>query len=213
MIKQVKIIAFLMLFMASNFLAQAQTEKVEMSSNIKGAYMGSVIYPGFKLGVECPYRHIEKTKRSGKVIQKDRFLSYNLGFYHHTTFHDNLYVLVERTRRRTAPSGFFMETSPGIGISRTFLGGTTYNVSDAGEVTKKNAAGYTYAMLSFAAGIGYDFSKKSDSRPFAMYLKPSIFILAPFNSFVYARPTVELGLIYKPKNFWSKNVSNLKKQS
>jgi hypothetical protein len=211
MLKQVKITSLSLLLVAMSFLAQAQTEKIEMSSNIKGAYMGSIIYPGFKVGIERPYKHIEKMKKNGKVITKDRLLSLNLGFYHHPTFHDNLYLLLERTRRRTTPKGFFVETSPGIGISRTFLGGTTYNVSDAGEVSKKTAAGYTYAMVSLAGSLGYDFSKKSDNRPYAVYLKPSLFLMFPYNSFLYARPTVELGVIYKPKNFWSKNVNNIKK--
>lgn len=211
MFKQVKIILCSLLLVALSILAQAQTEKIQMSSNIKGAYMGSVIYPGFKLGVERPYKHIEKTKRSGKVIEKDRFVSFNLGFYYHKTFHDNLYLLVERTRRRTAPSGFFVETSPGIGVSRTFLSDATYTVDDAGKVAKVSGAGYTYAMLSLAAGIGYDFSKKSDNRPYAIYLKPSVFVIAPYNSFVYFRPTVELGVIYKPKTFWTKDVKEVKK--
>jgi hypothetical protein len=211
MFKQVKIILFSMLFVASHFLAQAQNEKTEAATNIKAAYMGSIVYPGFKVGIERPYKHIEKTKKNGKVIQKDRFLSLNLGFYKHQTFHSNVYLLAERIRRRTAPSGFFMETAPGIGVSRTFLDGTTYNVSDAGEVTKKTAAGYTYAMLSLAGSIGYDFSKKSENRPFAMYLKPSVFVMLPYNSFVYARPTLELGIIYKPSNFLNHDIKNIKK--
>jgi hypothetical protein len=96
--------------------------------------------------------------------------------------------------------GFF-EFAPGLGYSRTFLAGTTYVVSDNGEVSKKTLAGYNYAMFSISHGFGYDFSKKK-AIPFKAYVKPSLFLLAPYNSFIYMRPTVEIGIIYSPSNFF-----------
>lgn len=182
--------------------AQKTTELPQ--TGIKAAYMGSVIYPGFKVGIERPYKviQLDKTKSRGtKTILKERYWTLNLGYYHHTTFHDNIYLLAEWQMRRQKPKGWFFEFAPGVGYSRTFLGGTTYRVSDNGEVSKKKLAGYNYAMLSVAGGVGYDFSKKSET-PVKAFFKPSLFFLAPYNIFVYFRPTVELGIIYSPSNFF-----------
>ncbi len=197
-----RLIFLLFLFTAyKKVLAQENIKMPQIS--IKAAYMGSIIYPGFKLGIERPFKVIQKENKS-KTISKERYWTYNLGFYKHKTFHSNTYLLVERQKRRQYPNGFFIETAPGIGYSRTFLDGETYKVDNNGTVSKKSAIGHNYAMLSFAAGLGYDFSKKKEI-PIKAYFKPSVFILTPFNSFVYARPTVELGVIYTPKSFWKAN--------
>ena len=170
---------------------------------IKASYVGSILYPGFKVGIEQPYRihQLNKKKSWGtKTIFKERYWTLNLGYYHHASFHDNLYLLAEWQLRRQKSSGLFFEFAPGLGYSRTFLGGTTYEVDDKGGVSKVTAAGYNYAMLSIAGGIGYDFSKKTD-LDFKIFLKPSILVMAPYNSFFYIRPTVELGIIFSPSNF------------
>jgi hypothetical protein len=200
---------------ASYNVSYAQDPKEVPSTGFKASYMGSVIYPGLKLGVERPIKviHLEKEKRKGlKVLSKEKYLTLNLGFYHHPTFHDNFYMLAEYQMRRQKSSAWFREFSPGLGYSRTFLDGSSYNVSDMGEVTKSNAAGYTYAILSLAGGFGYDFSKKSDT-PLKAFIKPSLLLMAPYNSFVYARPTVELGVVYSAGNFWKANpTTKLKKK-
>jgi hypothetical protein len=63
--------------MASCKLSKAQNIKKMPSTGFKASYMGSVIYPGFKLGVERPLKviHLEKEKRKGqKVLRKERYL-------------------------------------------------------------------------------------------------------------------------------------------
>jgi hypothetical protein len=178
-----------------------------LQTGIKAAYQGSLLYPGFKLGIEHPYKVIEvnKTKKWGtKTILKERYLTANLGYYHHETFHDNLYLLFERQKRRQHLNGWFTEHAPGIGYSRTFLGGTTYAVSDQDEVTKKELAGYNYALVSFALGAGYNFAMK-EQQPLKIYGKASMLGFFPHNSSVYLRPTVEIGVVYAPQNFWKAN--------
>jgi hypothetical protein len=49
-------------------------------------------------------------------------------------------------------------------------------------------------MWSLAGGFGYDFSK-TKNQPFKIYLKPSLFVLSPYNSSIYIRPTYEIGII------------------
>jgi hypothetical protein len=204
-------VVLVLTFVMASYAQSETTSQVNLtpfpSTGFKASYMGSIIYPGFKLGIERPIKvtQVEKQKKNGvKTYNKERYLTLNLGFYHHPTFHDNFYLLAEYQMRRQKSKGWFWEFSPGLGYSRTFLGGTTYNVSDNGEVTKASAAGYNYGMFSLAGGFGYDFSKRSDI-PMKIFFKPSLIFMAPYNSFVYMRPTVELGVIYSAGNFWKAN--------
>ncbi len=200
MIKNI-LISYL-LFSSINLFSQNSLEKIETPTNVRLGYNSSIIYPGLKAGLEIPIRkkQIEKTKKSGKQKRyfKDRFLTANFGWYHHKTFHDNVYLTAGYTFRRTHNKGFFTELSPEIGYSRTFLGGTTYRVDD--NVSIKKGAGYNYALVSFGGGLGYDFSI-TKSKPIAIYYKLNLLTMFPYNSTIYLRPTMELGIIYKPSKF------------
>ena len=175
------------------------------------SYSSSVIYPGARLGIEFPVKTIYLTKinRSGKErdFVKDRFITTNLSWYHHPAFHDNLYFTVGWTMRRTKAKGFFTEFSPEVGLSRTFLGGTTYQVDNSGNVTRKKLAGYYYALVSVGGGIGYDYSK-TKQKPFLIFSKFNLLMMFPYNSTIYLRPAVEIGLIYKPIDFLSLKVKS-----
>jgi hypothetical protein len=182
----------------------AQNTQVDLpQAGLKMSYLGSVTYPGFKIGIEKPYKVIvvEKQRSWGtKTILKERYWTLNLGYYHHPNFHDNLYLLAEWQMRRQKSNGWFFEFAPGLGYSRTFLSNTTYNVAENGTVSKVSAAGYNYAMFSIAGGFGYDFSKKMGTDLKAFF-KPSILVMTPYNSFVYARPTFELGVVFSLEKF------------
>jgi hypothetical protein len=187
------------------FSQSADSVRVEKkSSNLSVSYNSSIIYPGARFGVELPVETISitKTKKSGKTkdFVEDRFVTANLSWYHHPTFHDNCYLTVGWTMRRTKQSGFVTEFSPEIGLSRTFLGGTTYKVDDSGNVTIKKEAGYYYALISVGGGIGYDFSK-TKHKPLLIFSKCNVLMMFPYNSTIYLRPAIELGLVYKPQNF------------
>lgn len=167
------------------------------SSEIRLSYVGTIVYPGLKLGIAIPVKQITLAKQGGKKYRlKDRHLVLNLSGYHHPDFHDNLYLTAEWQMRRTKPSGWFTEFSPGLGYSRTFLGGTTYRVADNGEVSIKRAAGYGYFLATVGGGLGYDFSVRQ-TRPITAFFRANVLVMLPYNSFLYVRPTVELGLTYK----------------
>ena len=184
------------------------------SSNLMLSYNSSLIYPGTRLGIEFPMETITVTRlnKSGKNKDfiKDRFVTANLSWYHHPAFHDNIYLTAGWTMRRTKSRGFLTEFSPEIGLSRTFLGGTTYKVDDNGNVTIKKLAGYYYALVSVGGGIGYDFSK-TKQKPFLVFSKFNVLMMFPYNSTIYLRPTMEIGLIYKPLNFLSLKVKSKSK--
>jgi len=161
-------------------------------------------YPGARVGLEMPIRLVQKTKikNSGyqKIIYKSMFISGNLSWYHHTSYHDNIYFTVETGLRRTQKSGFFFDFSTGWGYSRTFIGATTYTADDNGNVSIKRFAGYNYAIFIISDGVCYDFSKTT-TKPFSIFSKISILTMYPYNSSFYLRPTIEFGIIYYPSEF------------
>ena len=177
---------------------------VRRSSGLSLSYNSSLIYPGVRAGVELPVEtiHFVKLRRSGKkkYFVKDRFITVNLGWYHHPEFHDNVYLTGGWTMRRTNAKGFFTEFSPEAGLSRTFLGATTYTVDNYGNVNVEKLAGYFYAMVSVGGGIGYDF-ETTKKIPVKVFSKFNLLMMFPYNSTIYFRPAVEVGFIVKPANF------------
>jgi hypothetical protein len=189
-----------------NSYAQYDSTKIvlRVPSDLKLSYNSAMKYPGARVGLEIPIRLVQKTKikNSGyqKVIYKGYYLTGNLNWYHHMSYHDNIYFTLEGGYRRTRDYGFFFDFSSGWGYSRTFLGATTYTVDDYGNAAIKRYAGYNYALFIMSAGFGYDFSK-IHSLPFSIFSKFSILTMYPYNSTFYLRPTIEFGIIYYPVKF------------
>jgi len=183
--------------------SNAQTRSIADTSafhlTFKLAYVSSLIYPGISAGAEIPFLHINKEllKKSQPRYFKERFVSGNLNWYHHPGFHDNLYITAEWVLRRTRYRGFISEFSLGPGFSRTFLGGTTYKVNDNGDVSVIRLAGYNYALFTIGGGVGYDFSMHKN-LPFSSFAKMNLITMFPYNSTIYFRPVLELGIRYSP---------------
>ncbi|MDP4228659.1 MAG: hypothetical protein Q8910_20180 [Bacteroidota bacterium] len=165
------------------------------------SYTGSILYPGFDAALEYPVHAVEIRKifkyNRVKTIFKDRFAGLNLGFYHHPGFHDNLYLCANWTMRRTRANGFFTEFLPGLGYSRTFLEGTTYQVDDRGNVSKEKWAGYNYLLLSLGTSLGYDLSIKK-KLPVSFFTQFRFIGMLPYNSTIYLRPMIQMGIMYHP---------------
>ncbi len=186
-------------------MCQAQNDSIDKSIdrhlNFKLSYNSSLIYPGVGTGTEFPLYHhyVKKIKKQGreKSFTKDRFIAGNLNWYHHPDFHDNIYVTAEWVMRRTSKKGFISEFSCGPGFSRTFLGGTTYRVDNIGNISVVRLAGYNYALLSVGGGLGYDYFVKKQ-LPFSVYVKMNVISMFPYNSTIYFRPVLELGIRYMP---------------
>jgi hypothetical protein len=169
-----------------------------------------VIYPGLSTGIEFSMKqmiiHRLKKQADDKSFTKGRFISGNLNWYHHPDFHDNIYLTAEWVMRRTKIGGFITEFSFGTGYSRTFLGGTTYSVSDNGTISVIKLAGYNYALITIGGGIGYDFSVKR-KLPFSTFAKMNLLSMFPYNSTIYFRPVLELGFRYMPDRIRSKVIN------
>ena len=184
-------------------VCQAQGVSISDSANLhftyKLSYVSSIIYPGISAGAEIPLLQInrELLKKSKPRFFKERFVSGNLNWYHHPGFHDNLYITAEWVLRRTYYRGFISEFSMGPGFSRTFLGGTTYSVNDNGDISVIRLAGYKYALITIGGGVGYDFSMHK-SLPVSIFAKMNLITMYPYNSTIYFRPVLELGIRYTP---------------
>jgi pimeloyl-ACP methyl ester carboxylesterase len=186
-------------------LCQAQRDTINDSSSsyfdLKISYNSSLIYPGISVGTEFPFNHINvqvlKDQRIVRSFTKGRFISGDINWYHHPEFHDNIYLTVEWVMRRTSYKGFISEFSVGPGYSRTFLGATTYRLDDKGNISINKLAGYNYALITIGGGLGYDFSMKKQ-LPFSAFAKLNVISMFPYNSTIYFRPVLELGMRYTP---------------
>jgi hypothetical protein len=158
------------------------------------------------IGIEYPLKNMNgqilRNHKPVRCVRKGKYISGNLNWYHHPDFHDNLYLTIEWVMRRTRFTGFVSEFSVGPGISRTFLGGTTYKVDDAGNISIVKLAGYNYALVTIGGGFGYDFSIVKH-MPFSTVAKLNIISMFPYNSTIYFRPVLEFGIRYS--SGWSKN--------
>ena len=123
------------------------------STNSKGWQMG--------IGKLLKQKEIHVLKKSGieKVRTKSRALYGNIGYYYQPQFQHNWSLTAEYALGHAYQNGFYSEFSPFLGVSRTFLTGTTYTVGDNGTVTKDNLAGNWYVTGGFSTGLGVNFEK------------------------------------------------------
>jgi len=208
-------------------ICQKQAQSQELSENkvnnidtyapttgINGALLGSIIHPGFKVGIERPYKFTQVDKlriKRTKTFNKERYLSYSLGMYYHTNYHTNYFLQTEWIARRQKSKGFYIESSFGLGISRTFVNGATYIVTDNGEVEKVGLSGNWFGLASLGGSIGYNANLKKQ-KPYSIYLRHNWLIFFPYNGFVTPRPTIELGARYNLSGFWEATPSKKSKE-
>jgi hypothetical protein len=203
---------FSILGLLNCLISRAQSDTIFASLgrhyNLKLSYNNSVIiYPGISVGAEFPLQKLSvrviKNKKHFRDFTKERFIAGNLNWYHHPAFHDNLYITAEWVMRRIDYKCFIWEFSAGPGFSRTFLGGTTYKVDDAGKISVIRLAGHYYALITAGGGFGYDFSMKKQ-LPVSTFARMNLIFMFPYNSTIYFRPVLELGIRYTPGKYRKK---------
>ena len=140
-------------------------------------------------------KQLFKHKKSGtvKIVKRDRLICANAGYYYQAGLHQSWFLTASYQLRRTWQNGLFMEFSPMIGVSRTFLTEETYTVSDNGTVALKKFQGNWYLLGGFATGIGKEF--KANRNFFLKELHLSIYsqLLYPNFGFVALKPFLQLG--------------------
>src|SRR5664280_2335386 len=182
-LRMILLICGLVIPLAGSF-GQIDTASLH-SSNLRAAYNSSLIYPGATVGIDIPVQCITFTKYrkegTSKTIDKLRFFSASLSYYHHQGFHDNLYILPEWVMRRSRPGPWFTEFTAGLGYSRTFLGGTTYKVDETGNVSIVPLARFSYAIAVVGFGVGYNYFV-TKNIPVCIYSRLNMLMMFPYNS-------------------------------
>ena len=199
-----------LMFCVTLAFGQTNSSHEKQSASLFFSLDGTLIFPGFQVGMEIPFKEVHKLKFNNHSILKQRFVKVGMGYYHHKNYHDNSYVLIGLGFRRRGSKGFFRYISPSIGYSRTFLGGTTYQVNDSGEVSRKKNAGFNYLRTSLSMGIGYDFFPIKE-KPVSLFGEFSLTGMYPYNNVLYMRPMISLGAILKPFNLISWKTKIIKK--
>jgi hypothetical protein len=197
--------------LACNAMAQSEEHvPFKQGLTVHASLIGALIYPGLKIGADYKVidKEVVKLKRNGKikVVHKNRFVTTNLGFYYHEDYNANIFLHGGYQWQRMRSTGWFKTLEPQLGVSRTFVNGTVYKISDAGDVTVKKGAGQFYFAPALSLGVGKDFSVQNENKPFSIFSKLTLFTNMPYNNFIYARLLVELGVSYQMKKVMSHNV-------
>lgn len=186
------------LFLTHSNFAQRWTQilssKDTTTISLKVSYLATIKHPGFALGVEVPISKKEYFKNEKNKKTKEQFLTSNFSFYNHKTFHSNYILSVGYLYRRTNSHNWFFDVEPQIGVNRTLLGETTYEVDNNGIVKQDKFAGYWYFNSQLAFSIGKDFSKQTKPIPLKVFIRPNLILMLPYNNFIYVRPSIELGV-------------------
>jgi hypothetical protein len=188
-------------FCFSGVYAQS-TVSHQASNGIRVSPTFSIIYPGLNLGFEQLRSSDYVTMGRRKPVTpffSERYLNYTLGFYHHPTFHTNVFATVDWVKRNQRLGGLFTDFSFGGGVSRTFFDGPTFKVNDDNTVEQVQNAGDFYAVFQTGYAVGYNFGIKYQNGP-SLYAKANLMFFFPYNNAFYARPFFELGAIFKLPN-------------
>jgi hypothetical protein len=203
----------LLFYNSSQAQSSRKDENLDKPVSFRLAYMGSILYPGIKAGVEYPIRtkhfvyqvdSIFVTKKS-----KQRSVTLNLGWYHHKTFHSNYILTVGYLWRRTNKKRWFADVEPQLGVSRTFIDGTVYSVDANNKIDNKKSAGDWFLASQLSFSIGKELLIAKRKEPLKIYLRPTLILLKPYNNFIYVRPSVEIGAIYDFKGLWKVKSKNI----
>ncbi|OFX61038.1 MAG: hypothetical protein A2046_15835 [Bacteroidetes bacterium GWA2_30_7] len=204
------IIIVLILFICSSGFSQTvkltkktyiDTSRIEKLSARIAYYGVNSFHPGLKIGVEYPIKRkiVEKPRiprRKGmKTVRKEWIFSANLTGYYHKNNHTGFWLNPELSRRRTGRRGGFKEFSYGFGYLKTFQP-KTYIVDDEGNVEKVFIPGHGFFTASLGVAYGKDYSVRT-TQPICWYIKPSYYLIFPYNTLFNMGFGFEIGITYK----------------
>lgn len=128
------------------------------------SYYGNLLARGgARLGYEFPIWEDINRRKTGKTINTAIISKSNVGFFAHKRNHTAIFLNETVGLRLTSDIGFMIEPLHiGTGYVYNFLGGTTYQVDDNGNVNSQAKAGNSTFMLPYVSflGVGFDGRKK-----------------------------------------------------
>lgn len=185
------------------------TSRVEKRT-LKISYYGiNTFHTGIKVGIEYPiFRKVKEMprfpmntrlgimKNKGiKTIHKDWLASLNFTLYNHKNNHTGLWLTSEFSKRRTGRRGGFKEFSYGLGMLKTFQA-ATYEVDEFNDVRKISVPGHLYYTFAIGVAYGKDYSIRKQ-KPVCWYIKPTYYLIFPYNSLFSAGFGLDIGLSFK----------------
>ncbi len=190
------IFAILLLFAAQLFSQDTTSITIKMPVNISYFGINGTNY-GFKSGFEKPWVDKEIHKKNifrRQIVKRVRyFTGANVGYYRQVQDKQCFFIQGELGSRRTRFTTFFTEAILGLGYLRTFNEGTTYKVSDSGQVTKAKLAGSNYFMPSVTFGFGKTFKKNTNS-PINFHVRLNTFFQYPHYHKLLTQFALETGI-------------------
>lgn len=183
-------IAFIILFATVNANAQRKSSK---QFDLSISYFGNTLTkPGLKVST-TPF--IWGSPAVEDNSKRFRFLhQVSMGFFVSPRTNTSLFATTEPGIRLSTRGGFRFESFLGAGYMRIFNAGTTYTVTEEG-IEKVPLASRGYFIGHLTLGIGKDlFLKKG--KPIAWHLRPSFYVLTPYNAGINILVNLELGITY-----------------
>jgi len=148
---------FLLLFSFLSAISFGQNNPFRINNLSVGYYGHYLFHPGMKIGTQYNVKTWQKEKEKKKytkTIEKNVFLSPQIGFYTHPKNHSGLLVNLEfgyqtlKTKR-----GFYQAYSIGLGSLTHYNSGTTYQY-EKGVITEQNLGSRTYINPTLNAEFG-----------------------------------------------------------
>lgn len=212
-------IYLLILTCVCNLHSYGQSEPVieKRGLDVHAGILGRFKYPGMQLGADYQLiqKNIDKERKNAnhKLITKNRYLTVNVGYYHHKDYNYNLFIHAGYLLKRINHNGWYFGVEPKLGLSRTFIDAPVYEVKDDGRIKKQIAAGNFYFSPAVSFAIGKDLSIKNPNNHLGFFGKLMLYGNYPYNNFIYGRMLLEAGVSYTFNNYLlhSIKVKNKKK--
>lgn len=167
-------------------------EKDQKPLPISLSYFGNnLLKPGFRASVRpFPWTNngVSANPKRFKFVQEVSF-----GYFATPKTNHTLFITTDPGIALTFRKGFKIEAFLGVGYMRIF-NLKTYEVTDTGiEKVPFASRGYFTSHLTF--GIGKDLFPKREI-PWAWHIRPSFYLVAPYNSGINILLNFEFGLTY-----------------
>ena len=150
-----------------------------------------------------PHFAVGTEKRLNKNQKHQLYLSSNLGFIRNKVIGNTITIDFHFGYRYTRHKGLFIETALGLGVLNQFHPRDIYQQNTTDGMYEKVSDNGTFAsLLGLKMGIGYDFSKHSNT-PFRIGLNHNFFIQTTYfdlaNFPIMPQSTTNITFTYKFK--------------
>lgn len=189
----------------SRVAAQEASSSISMPVNASASLLYD--FPqsfGAQVGVEFPLnsrlifinrKHNQKKKFREMLVRSD------IGFYRYVLNNTGLFFQQSIGFRYHQARPYYFEWMLTVGALRTFYDGRVYSVNNEGVVRALPGFGRWYAITGITTGFGFDWERNVKPKPFAVAIKPSLWMQYPYNSFVLPHLSLQLSMQYHIPSF------------